>query len=716
MTEGEAPPLKEGDVLPKEGDVLLLARETEQLERIAERLRKGRRVVAFIACDGDLRPKVAEWLSKASGREVAVPAEEDPEQLLARLEALAGREGVESLAWKAGDRRALVTLNLHREKLRRGGGVLVWCSLGDLALVQTEARDAFSFRDTLVVVEGFRLPKIRFPVGDTPEIELARARYELPGTPMERALAAAELARLLLERRRPQDALDAVSTAIPLILGYRQENAAMGMLGFLQAVMAASYAMSHRPTSAWGRAQSAAIALEAQGVNGATYYALQVHPASDVAVEASFALVDLAADAPLERTDLRMARVDAAVAYKLGSTRVFLPHIKDACASAGVQHGLDVAGVLLSLATGEVHEAIRLAVELLERGDSEAWDGRGSALYLGRALFLAGELEATLCLMAGLGSIVSSTDWAIDVSTLMACALSMVTEPKITLGRFEKIIANAPTDGALFRALRAYVCVLSAFALAGHLNEQELLAAESVVESSQLLLPDNPDLAPPFYEILIPGLRSDLFSIIPERRLQAIDLSRAALELARLEYPPYAPPHAEKLVRCLFFARRLDEAKRALSEAEPEAKYQGHLRALSALQALRVAIHIAAGDPAADIDTALSALNETLAATGSPRLAAETLLSLARMLPPDCTHPDPLKLVEAQAERFAEMPMVANEELCRETRGDILLARGFRAEAAACFAAAKKRLQHYGLLLRVPLLEKKRASAEQSPP
>jgi tetratricopeptide (TPR) repeat protein len=199
--------------------------------------------------------------------------------------------------------------------------------------------------------------------------------------------------------------------------------------------------------------------------------------------------------------------------------------------------------------------------------------------------------------------------------------------------------------------------------------------------------------------------------MIPERRAEATDLARGALDLARAEVPAYAPDQAARLVRCLLLLDRFDDALDALSLAEQEAASLEQLRALSTLRKLRVIAHVRRGDGAPAVDAAMAALREALEATGSPRIASECLLALARNLPPECTHPDVLALLEEPAERFAEMPMPAQEELCRETRGDVLLARGQREEAAACFARAAKRLQHYGLLLRVPWLEVKRDAA-----
>lgn len=279
---------------------------------------------------------------------------------------------------------------------------------------------------------------------------------------------------------------------------------------------------------------------------------------------------------------------------------------------------------------------------------------------------------------------------------------------------FDKRPSPLP-DGVVSHRCATLTRVTAAAGGAGRLAAEKIERTVSYLGEVLGWFPPPAEGTPPFYRILLPGLQADLLCMLPDRRAGALDLARRAWELASAAYPRYVPSHAAKLARCLLLLDRHGEALDFLAGAEEEAVTQENLRALSALRALRVVAHVRGGDGAQSVDSAMTALRDTLHATGSPRIAAETLLDLARALPPARAQPDILALLDEASELFSEMPMPLQEELCRETRGDVLLARGRRDEAAACFAAAAKRSSHYGLLLRVPLLVQKHRHALGEP-
>jgi len=100
---------------------------------------------------------------------------------------------------------------------------------------------------------------------------------------------------------------------------------------------------------------------------------------------------------------------------------------------------------------------------------------------------------------------------------------------------------------------------------------------------------------------------------------------------------------------------------------------------------------------------------------GSPRTTAQNLLELARALPPTTQTPDPLALTDEALDLFSEMPYPAKESLCHETAGDILSARGEKVAALRRYKPALQKLERHGMLLRVPLLQRKIQELEDAP-
>ncbi|MFO0587176.1 MAG: hypothetical protein U0441_06550 [Polyangiaceae bacterium] len=699
---------------PKSGDVLLLARETEQLQRIADRLRARRRVVAFLACDIELRPQVATWLSEASGREVKSPELGDAVQLLHGMMALSKSEEVESLGWEPGRKEPLETLNLNREKLRTGGGALVWCTLGELDSVRTLARDAFSFRDTLVIVEGFRIPEIHVPEGDTPELRLARMRYELPGTPFEKALSAAETARLLLEQRRAVEAFMLAQEAILPFLEGQHDPATGGALTYLKAVMTAALAMSGHSATAFELGRATLFDLVEQGVDleEIRLFSELQHPTSQRPVDSAFALLSYAADGPPEELALSMARVSASMVAHTGDHRTIRTIVHDALEQASVADGRDEASILLSASTGDLHSAESMANALLRDSRGTTRDLLSVAVVLGDVLLHQGELGATHALTSSLRATLRGTDLALNNLLSTARAVTLAGKPRMASSTLRRQLADWTPDGTRFRLLSSLVAIAATAKAAGRARTQDLVELDDLLRESQSLFPGRTENTPPFYDILVPGLRAIVLSRVAERREDAVELARKAYDSARAEYPNFTTRQAHTLVNCLFRAKSFDLAYETIVPAEQLAQETDYFRDNATFKGLRLVLQAIRGDSRAVMEVTFRSLRETLETAGSALLSAETELMIARNVPKHCTYPEPLTLVDEAMDRFAEMPMPASEELCREARGDILLARGEAREAVECFAAAAKRLRHYGILLRVPLLERKRAVAE----
>lgn len=695
---------------------LLLARETEQLERVADRIRQERRVLAVLACERAFRGEVLAWLSKAAGRDIPAPVESSAPELLAHLDAAAGGTllDVVSLAWSTGDRAAIAALNLHREKLRRGASVLLWCAPEDLGTLQTEGQDVYSFRDTLVLISGFALPEVHVPSDDTPEIRLARARLDLPGTLYEKALAAAELGTLLLDRGYHLEAVDVCMTAIEPLLEDDVHEAGRGTIAYLAGALAAALAAAGAVSAARRWADVALMnGLQAGAAEAdmATFVDV-IEPSSSASAAAARVLQGVAADLPWESFRRQHSMVLAETTARTGQLRAWRPR-DDAFPVQGDE--LD-ASFVIALARGDVDDATALSQEAAADAARRDEDNRSRLLHLVDCLVLAGEIRCAVDLLGGLRP-ARPADWLPVLSRprrAHVLALAGKVEEACRLLRYEEAPSEL-IDGLVYQRCAALVSVVRAAVSAERLGLDAVGDTASYLSTVEGWFPPPAEGSPPFYPILLPGLRAELLSSIPDRRDEAVDLARGAWELARREVPTHAPPHAVTLVSCLLGQERLDAAMDVLSLAEPDAERMEDLRALAVFRLVRVLVDTLRGEGASAVGSAMSALREALDATGSRRIVAEGLLSLARSLPPQCTRPDVITLVDEASEHFADMPMLGHEERCRETKGDALLGRGDGEQAAGCYSAAAKRLRHHGLLLRVPLLRAKRRRALGAP-
>lgn len=191
----------------------LLTREREELDAIAESIREGRRIVAFLVCEPELRAEVVGYLSGVSGRVVPPPVDaKDPEGMLALLTeaAEAGVGDVRSVGVDPGMEETVWALNWHREKLRKGASLLVWIpDVAGLRMVRRLAPDAFSFRDILVAVKGEKAePVVPAAVDKNIDVRLACTAYEAAASRLGKLRAASRLAGELRMRDAPGAALE----------------------------------------------------------------------------------------------------------------------------------------------------------------------------------------------------------------------------------------------------------------------------------------------------------------------------------------------------------------------------------------------------------------------------------------------------------------------------------------------------------------------------
>jgi tetratricopeptide (TPR) repeat protein len=699
----------------------LLARERDELDQVAERLRDGRRVVAFLVGEARVRPAVLAYLGERSGGAVPEPVTlADPDQTLdVLLEINTGKPGdVWTLLVDHTASNVLRALNWHREKLRRGASVLLWIEgVEGLRALRGMAPDAYSFRDMMITIQGEDPVPVVPPEAESMEVQHDRVTYLMAGAPEEKAEAAAELANSLRTHGSIIEAGSVAHEALEALPSdtYTSESARTARAELYFALRAAT----EDSAEGWRYCQRGIAEIEGLTSTDAhdlrlLLLAVMPSPVGNDHRSTLRALKELREDPPhvycqvlLSAARSWTARGDLLSAAKLVYEALEMDDLDDSYHRSLPRE--DSGHV--ELAAGRIaraEEQYRTAYELRERA------GVGTsypALSLAICSKHRGEIDVARHTL---------TDIAAQPENIAADQFSArrgLAEIALAEGNIPPALADLRTllheaasrrdDSRLYDTAVTYVSSLRAAHEADRLPPAYLTDADAELDVAEdiALSIARPDI--PWYTILFPALRAEVLSLRPDRLPEAITLTAAAVDRARAVWPDAAPMHARMLVAHLVRAGRLDEARAALAIAEPEAEADRHLRELACLRAHTVAV-LACGAPPSEIDAKLAALRATLDETGAPRIAADTLLELAQLLPPTSSRPDPLALLDEAASLFADMPIPAQEARCLETMGDVLAARGDPA-ARARWLEAKGTCERYGLGLRVPLLDAKLA-------
>ena len=374
----------------------------------------------------------------------------------------------------------------------------------------------------------------------------------------------------------------------------------------------------------------------------------------------------------------------------------------NAALGAFSQGGIEMSAGNLVLAEAEYREAMDITC----RAGGHLWP---AAFNLVECALLAGELNKAER-RAREGSVRAGT----DVTFLLpARARLAMTRGDISacLGLLRSMRTEAVTrksDGSMLEMCKYMITSMVSMHAAERLDPRELEDAraelDAVRDAIQVIAGAD---GPLWYPIQLLTLRARLLAVTPAMLNQAVDSSRQALDKARSTYPDLIPECGSLLGEHLIQTGRIDDALVTLDEAEEEAEARGFLKELARIRSARVCALVLKGETSAAIEPHVAALRESLAATDSPRITAETLRDLALKLPPLSATPDPLSLAEEAHGLFVAMPMPDEESLCLEAMGDILLARGRAPEAKRRYVTARARLERHGLGLRLPLLSRK---------
>jgi tetratricopeptide (TPR) repeat protein len=701
----------------------LLHADEDQLDRAAIALRSGTAFVVAV-CPVELR-KVAQGRLQGQAKGLSLPEPVEvgsPEEMMAALiEQVDRRDRVLSLVLGRDVDGALDGLNLHREKVVKGGPVILWLEdVAALRKMRERAPDAFSFRSTMVVVRGDGGP-VPAPKGEEPEVvtELRR-RLKRTHAPLDRAAAALNLAEQLRVRGHHAEAGSLARRALgdlPILANNDDERDVRAAVCFTLAQLART---DGNTTEAifWNRralSESEPMSMTRGIARRATYMARSPGPRGIDRSMAEGAL-NLVRDYGLAPEVREQAlRCMGAVAIDMGDCMRARKLLEESRSCARHVDVLSRASTIIDMGDLErVCGHLDAAENYYREGAAMiAAAGGGSSAApiwgLGGCSIDAGELDVAVRLIGeARASLAGETPER--ESLLLAGVAFARNDIEAAIARVAQALRAAEartSDGSILTLCENLVAMLDAAQAAGNLTSELLGAGQRDLElAADLVLDISGPEGPPWYPCQLLALRAQLLVLTADTLPQALDLLRQAVDRARDVCPDLLPVLARSLADHLFAAKP-EEALALIADVEPYASQNGFLEEHARLLANRVLALVQRGDAASAIAPHLAALREALTATGSPRIAAETLRDLAIRLPPTASMPDPLALAEEAHPLFVAMPMPAEDARCLELMGDVLLARGRPDEAKRRFLNARARLTRYGLGLRVPLLDKK---------
>lgn len=702
----------------------LLVREQSELDAIALPLRKKERIVAFVVTSSDeVRGVARAYLERESGVEIPSPTVlvegQETLDVLTRA-ADRGPESVCALAVGASSTEALRTLNWHREKLRRGASVIVWIDgIDGLRALRSVAPDAYSFRDVMVMVQGETPVIVIPPEVEPPRVKLARAELAMAQDPLERVEAAYILASELATYgsfAESRSVAERVFDELPREIFHGEvARVARAKLFRILAYQRRSYGFF---AAAFYHAR--AFKAEIHDIDSNATRALFALALWDSAPPTEEALAD--AELVLERVkedEVTFAYFCASLAVVVArknraQVRLGLEELRELrllqqpytrAKKKAIEGNLHITAGNLDLAEA----SYRFSAEVSEEEDlGTSYQSIGMV----NVLWLKGELDAA---KRPLVDMVKRPDANLDPydrfrSALLLAAVQLDEGDVFScLSALRSIVREAARDGRdghLYEACEVNLSCLCEAVEAKRLSPSDLTEAHvdlDVAEAAALAIAKDD---PPWYSVLYPGLQAQL-AAIEGNFDKAIALFHEALARARATWQDEAPRQARQEIHCLLRAGLYQQALDALPAAIQDAEMQQDLREQALLHGARVAAlsHISAPPP--DIDAAIAAMRAVLDETGAPRIVAEVLLDLARLLPPSSTHPDPLEWLDEAHVVFLEMPYPKMEAACIEVMGDVLLARGDADSARRRYLTARGTLQRFRLGLRVPILSTK---------
>lgn len=700
----------------------LLRADEAQLDRAARVLADGS-VFLIIIAPPALRPvalaHLRQRLTALTVPETILSLDSAQASLDALTEQSHLQERLLSIQLGADPTGALEGLNWHREKLLQGGPVVLWLDEEQMKAVREVAPDAYSFRTSLQHLHGGR-PILPLGAPGPEEVHRLRRRLERARNPLERAQVSSRLAQALRLQEHLDEAMAISQTALDSLSDSNDESHLLARSRLEHQIastwrhqrkLAASYrqfrrllaALEDLPLSPDGVGRRIAVLSDVPGafIRDLTCSGEGLELISRF--EADPTSVCLAIIGAVQ-TRIRVGDIRPAQSLLDGGVRLeslISPY------NQGLLQGLIA---LRARALGDIDAAI-LACEARLRKSAQSGPAISSLMSLLFCWLMRGELEQVDLLVEeywdefarhGHPEIIVCTAaslWRDELPSAIS-ALTMRMKNAIAqerdgeLNELSELLTHLLTDAH------------SAERMDLSIHEQ---ARDTLLQATTTALRIAGTDGPPWYAARYLGWQAALLALDPSTLDEAIATGQRALDHARQDYPDLHPTTACIQADALLRAGRHAEALALVIQVEPEAVSRGLLRDRARLIALRLRARVAADEPAS-IAHDLAQLREAMEAMDAPRLTAETLLELVRRLPPGTDQLDVAGLAGEAQRLFESFPMPAQASHAQEIMGDALAAHGRHDEARRRYQAARRRLEQHGLLLRVPLIDRKLAA------
>ncbi len=689
---------------------VLLVRDRYYLDRVAKHLKNDRRVFFGMVCSPELVGLTVEYLRVQSGKDVPVPKRvTDPDEMLEILWNINTAPSSEVVAVNiAGtDVPVWTAFNFHREKLLRGARLLLFLdTIDDLLAFQCHAPDAYSFRETVFMVEGAPegTPETMEEADEPFDIRTARLLYELKKKPLDKAEAAIMLVRALHERGRKEDVIRTAREALAFIPTNQFTS------GDSRRIRVTLYDFLSTNYQHQGQV-IASFQVCQRGLDDVKY--VSGMDSLRLNLELDLHSGPLGVDRHVRQWDLKDLPEDNIkrnVCQSLGWGALSRGRIKDALQfqeevyqsskASWIRAGARADSARIFTQQGRFRLAkknIREADELFFRAKHNTTSTRLTELGL---LIAEGELYAaeTIATSQEGGSAILA-----DIAAYRGDMSRALTEYANALTVH---IAKA-RDKDIFDTCKVVARVVKVAYAAHALSPAHLENAWQLVESAGQWLMKTANHNPVWYDVLVPSLQAQVLILFDDRQKQALEAAELAVSLARSQWTQALARSLRIQVQCFAHVGLWKEMKQVIIDGMQAARAEDDLIEWAMLQAYDLARLVRKNANQEQIDTAKRVLCETFAEMSAPRVEGDICLEIAPYLPLDTKSLNLLEIGDHVYDLFTEMPMPACASRTMEWLGDIYATRGNLHEAKNAYLMALKPLIAHGFELRRPVVQNK---------
>jgi tetratricopeptide (TPR) repeat protein len=702
---------------------ILLARDRDQLDRLALALHDDRPVFALIVGSEELIPEATAYLR--SNKQQTLP---EPQRLTTGEDVLAfvsaGPARLRSGIVSSEQTEVLTALNWQREKLRSGNKYLVWLHGPDPMIAFKEhAPDAYTFRDLAITLTGHT----RWPVGAPPakssELLAAEEQYAAARNPIERGIAAVGLGAKLYQSGQFNRTKRLMQAALRDIPATRSNISTRNLRAALMFELFRMMISSHELAEARKVRLTALRELSGLTIDDSRteQYNFLLHTDTPAGPERR-TLFGLWRDREESRSrPFAFAELHRQMARDLQVRGLFRE------ALSLLARSLDITGLdaffqanacrdqaLLLLRMGcwdEFFETSRKAISLLQ---SISATDSVLAILLIDGYLAKGELSEAAALIGQFGDFDDDCDVAL-VRDARAEAMLVSGKTAGALQAVRESIESAISqqrDGQLFLEAQLFTSHVGAACDAGQLDQQTLLSALATLERAERIASKIAGKTNVWYPILFAQIRAELLVRIPERLQEAIALLTRAAEFSDRRWKEQSPGTLRRLGRVFLLGRDWAPARERLVSAAREAAAQEDLREQIEIIALLGLVGWMEGTET-DTQGLLNELDKLFRRMDAPRVEIGILRSIAQDALTLRCPVDVRPLVDRALRRAVEIQMPGEQAHCLDILGDLSRFLADEELAQRRYTAAKVIVDKYGLGLRRRSLETKLPVDEQ---